>query len=133
MREIKFRVWDNGIMKKFARIPTYIDSEGNLYKDNDPYGLDMSGRRSISPMPNCVVMQWTGLHDKNGKEIYEGDIVRYYLPGETDQDPEMEFTEEVSFVDGCFVVDGYTPAYVITDWKGEVIGNIHQDSEFTKP
>lgn len=72
---MKYRVWNNAT-KRFLRTSTYIDSDGNLYKDNDPHGLDMSGKRSISPMPNCTVMRSTGLHDKNGTPIFEGDIFR---------------------------------------------------------
>lgn len=77
MREIKFRVWDNGLMKKFVRIPFYLNCEGYVYKDNDPHGVDMSGKRSVSPMQNVIAMQFTGLKDKNGKEVYEGDLITW--------------------------------------------------------
>lgn len=62
MREIKFRAWDkeNSEMTLF----TFDDVSSGQVGNNDQY---------ISEM---VVMQYTGLLDKNGKEIYEGDIIR---------------------------------------------------------
>lgn len=66
MRAIKFRVWDNDIKKYRSE------------KDGD-YSLGvLSGKvRGIygEKFPEMQVEQFTGLHDKNGKEIYEGDIV----------------------------------------------------------
>jgi hypothetical protein len=63
MREIKFRAWDG---KRFA---DRADREFDLYSN----GL-MMGRS-----PDCVLMQYTGLKDKNGVEIYEGDVVQNLL------------------------------------------------------
>src|SRR5687767_2611559 len=89
-RQIKFRAFDNGVMKKFLRIPFYIGADGTVYKDNDPHGVDMSGKRSVSPLQNCEIMQYTGLKDKNGKDVYEGDIVRILYtdwPSKSGTDP----------------------------------------------
>lgn len=54
MRELKFRIWDGLIMSK----PFYIYDEIS---------------RDINE--NSIIMQYTGLKDKNGEEIYEGDII----------------------------------------------------------
>ena len=61
MREIKFRAWDK-MLKRWCKPQLTMRIDGNMDGMND-----------------YVLMQYTGLKDKEGKEIYEGDIVMYDL------------------------------------------------------
>jgi YopX protein len=61
-REIKFRAWDDGNTQGEGLNPIM-------------YHFDLTTDNSWILEKKCPVMQFTGLHDKNGKEIYEGDIL----------------------------------------------------------
>lgn len=109
MREIKFRVWDGEDMIS----PDYIARDGVAHwKEN-----------SI-PTSSNDLMQYTGLKDKNGVEIYEGDIIRHhYWSG--------NYTNRaVEWFDSRASDDAGTDMVGFQDFGGEeIIGNIHENPE----
>jgi len=70
MREIRFRAWDKGLKQMFYDKDCFFTfQDGRL--------LERDGEKSeIWVAGGDEIMMWTGLHDKNGKEIWEGDIVK---------------------------------------------------------
>lgn len=124
MRELKFRVWDK-LEQRFITC-----DEG--YQGH--YVLSLKGEfhnlQNGSGGKECVVQQYTGLKDRNGKEIYEGDI---FKGGNYKWDA-------VEFRNGQFQVNligarGFTLDELCCDsdlQRPEVIGNIFENPELLK-
>ena len=81
-REIKFRAWNGEKMTE----PFDLDELAHHY-DNE-YFVDYWGEIPYDIFKdNAKVMQYTGLKDKNRKEIYEGDILRHTMGGDWQDNP----------------------------------------------
>lgn len=124
MRELKFRTW-NWLEGRYDKSPCAF--------------LTISG--GLTPSVNRIVEQYTGLKDKNGKEIYEGDVVKYTY--------RKDYIGQVAFgfvndSEGYYVEKHYGWG-IYSDGSGfslgdyadddmrcelvEVIGNIHENPE----
>lgn len=127
-REIKFRAWDE--QSKTMHIPMTLRQMKKVLVKGTIGEVGSMGAVFSFTFDELVLSQFTGLLDKNGKEIYEGDLLKYSLDAvdSRGENPEpTEYVEEVHFKDGCFDLDG-CPVYV-ANTIGEVVGNIYENPE----
>ena len=125
MREIKFRAWTGDDMVDVSAI---IFDEGTKVSPYEPHILD--SHNDVHLLKDIELMQYTGLRDKNGTEIYEGDVVMVRSQYETDEP--IECQSKVFSADGSFRCDFHDMVLNknlcagIGNWSIEVIGNIHE-------
>lgn len=130
MREIKFRAWD-GIKLIYQDGINYIDFRSGFASVFDEYNYVDNCSKDININS---VMQYTELKDKNGKEIYEGDILKGSTKGNPDEVLAITY---VKWDRGQF--DLYTDM-TLDSWEDalynymqffdvEVIGNIYENPE----
>ena len=145
-REIKFRAWSTrdklwcgafSIHKSglFSEMINAHIEEPQHIAIADAHWQDLSKENP----DGIILMQFTGLKDKNGKEIYEGDVVRV---GEFENDSDSSIHQVKWFGE-----EGY-PAFDLVKWGGEanalseisqgdnfeceVIGNVYENPELLK-
>jgi len=116
MREIKFRAWEPESKEMFRVVGVYFPNENSKSQD-----IIVNGRGGSANIKPEHLMQYTGLKDKNGKEIYEGDICRV----------EYKEPQEIKFTNGGFYFGSGTPMANFHLWseKIEIIGNIYENPE----
>lgn len=125
MKELKFRAWD-GDRYWYNIVPSPIRSRTiDICKEITSHEPEYWNMVDVIEGVKAVE-QYTGLKDKNGKEIYEGDIVT--LDGEWEVIKDTDCSV-ITFENGCFRVgDGYEneAGSYLSDWR--VIGNVHENA-----
>ena len=127
MRAIKYRAW-------VKRKNELIYLKGFRYSGNEKIKITFADEDKDDCTytflnKDVCLEQFTGLHDKNGVEIYEGDIVSFVNIGFGNR----KVFAEVKMNDGCFdvvnaVFRDYLKCYV-ANRSVKVVGNIHERSE----
>ena len=125
MREIKFRIW----CLNDKRMLFDTDDIANL----EPTGIN-EAIKDVQGYDNMEIMQYTGLKDKNGKEIYEGDIVKYF------DSYQVWLLAPIVYAMGCFAIkhpswddDILLRDFINEDMMGiEIIGNIYENPDLNE-
>jgi uncharacterized phage protein (TIGR01671 family) len=148
MREFKFRAWDSerkemvyGEEIEESSQP-YIE-EGEHVCDTTRYFTGLSyGKLFVAyykengDWDECNLMQFSALYDKNGKEIYEKDIVKIWMEGNEFLNSDgFSFTAQINYHGGAFWFDGISHMITDCNWHHynasdrEIIGNIYENPE----
>lgn len=130
MRDIKFRYWNGYKMFEVKRIVFSNVDNDRLYQLEGYYKDSFVPKKSqiggLSTSDTYLIMQYTGLKDKNGVEIYEGDICNQLLLRKFGEEENPRYVGEVTFQpsSGYRVgSEGIWPNDI------EVIGNIYENQD----
>ena len=120
MREIKFRAWDKENEKMMKVSSLSLENKEIAVKENRTY--------HFFRMQNLELMQYTGLKDKNGKEIYEGDILFF-------RDENMKYIvvwQDAAFIIKSIEIRKYSEKMCWLDDTEiccEIVGNIYENKK----
>jgi uncharacterized phage protein (TIGR01671 family) len=121
MRELKFRAWQKRL-KEIYSVTGYHVNEDIYYCESK------KGTCHTFGLIDLEVMQYTGLKDKSGAEIYEGDIVEHRS--------DLSSASEVKYFEGAFIAGSPLTSNALINFNCAnnvlVIGNIYENKELIK-
>ena len=122
----KFRAW-NGYRKIMADYVSAIQN-GDTKGTPSSVNVIVNGKNETWDIKNDHVelLQYTGLKDANGKEIYEGDIVKYH-----NFDDKYQYLPIIWLDQDCLVSAGGYRIDIVAR-RCEVIGNVHENPELVE-
>jgi uncharacterized phage protein (TIGR01671 family) len=130
MREIKFRAWHKKRKKFYEILHLHLKTimNGGIWATCEGYNIIEHQEIHIQIQPkDCEIIQYTGLKDKNAKEIYQSDLVK----------DEHGFTKEIVWSCYEWRLKGHDVSYPIVSYESdipghadlEIIGNIYENPE----
>jgi hypothetical protein len=121
MRDLRFRVWD----KKEKKMSLYrSDLIFHWYRGK------MLDRRTLDEKEDIIIMQYTGLKDKNGKKIFEGDVIKSKGRKGGSLEAVVKWQdEEAGYFPFCIDWDYGNQSYNDCFDIPEIIGNIYENPE----
>jgi uncharacterized phage protein (TIGR01671 family) len=131
-REIKFRIWDKKekkLYKKVSRIAWSQDDQpdGYIFFIQATWATDEGFYTGMFSPEDVELMQYTGLKDRNSKEIYEGDVVVTQLNSPDGSKESLV----VAFTHGAFKLKKEEDTYYYFPFllDVEIIGNVYEHPE----
>jgi len=129
MKEIKSRAWDKREERMLTVCRLGLGGFSHDFWSPDPVVCDSR----IADEERYIFIFFTGLHDRNGKEIWEGDIVSIKSNYQTDEP--IDARARVYFGDGAFRLDFHSMILthdllnnIHSNWLIEAIGNIYENT-----